>query len=75
MKLRGLLSLKLLKNSDGVGGLNPQVFSKSVFSENFLLIKFANAFAKSSSLNPCPFSLASVYVSGLNHWSAVHFCF
>ena len=45
---RGLLSFKLLKNSDEVGALDLQVFSKSFLSESFLLIEFANAFAISS---------------------------
>ena len=62
---RSLLSFKLLKNSDGVAALDLQVFSMSFLSVSFLLIKFANVFAISSSLNPCPSSLVSVYVSGL----------
>ena len=62
---RGLLSYNFPKNSVGVGGLDLQVFSKYFLSENFLLIKFANAFAISSSLDPFPINVASVYVSGL----------
>ena len=66
---RGLLSFK---NSDGVAAFNLQVFSKSFLSPSFLLIKFAIVFAISSSLNPCPISVASVYVSRLTSLDSHH---
>ena len=63
--LNGLLSFKLLKTSDGVGGLICRFFQNLFFSGSFLLIKFANAVVISSSLNPCPFTVSSIYINGL----------
>ena len=71
---RSFLSFKLLKNSDGVAALDLQVFSISSLSPRFRLIKSANVFAISSSLNPCPISVASEYLVDLHHLSAAHFC-
>ena len=72
---RDLLLFKLLKNSDGFCGLNLHLFSKSFFSESFLLITFANTFVISPSLNPYPFSVASVYIGGLTSLESSTFLF